>query len=113
MTVVQAPDPYNYESRINRPVRAKLPELDHHGRLKHVIFSEQFERQLLDHLARTATMIRAISRTKSGAGFLTQLLPHRRAMLYFTQPSTRTYLSFVAASQILGMSYSEIRDPRV
>jgi aspartate carbamoyltransferase len=34
-------------------------------------------------------------------------------MLYFTQASTRTFLSFMAACQILGMSYGEIRDPSV
>ena len=41
------------------------------------------------------------------------LLPHKRAMLYFTQPSTRTFLSFQAACQLLGMPTAEIRDPRV
>ena len=39
------------------------------------------------------------------------LLPTRRAMLYFTQPSTRTFLSFNNACHILGMRTSEIRDP--
>ena len=32
-------------------------------------------------------------------------------MLYFTQPSTRTFLSFMAACQILGMTCNEVRDP--
>ena len=32
-------------------------------------------------------------------------------MLYFTQPSTRTFLSFNNACHILGMRTSEIRDP--
>jgi aspartate carbamoyltransferase catalytic subunit len=32
-------------------------------------------------------------------------------MLYFTQPSTRTFLSFSAACQILGMTCNEVRDP--
>jgi aspartate carbamoyltransferase catalytic subunit len=31
-------------------------------------------------------------------------------MLYFVQPSTRTFLSFMAACQILGMQCSEVRD---
>src|SRR5690606_1884312 len=39
------------------------------------------------------------------------LLPTRRAMLYFTQPSTRTFLSFNNACHILGIRTSEIRDP--
>src|SRR5690606_11617306 len=42
---------------------------------------------------------------------LRDLLPTRRAMLYFTQPSTRTFLSFNNACHILGMHTSEIRDP--
>ena len=42
---------------------------------------------------------------------LRDLLPTRRAMLYFTQPSTRTFLSFNNACHILGMRTSEIRDP--
>src|SRR5436190_14223921 len=45
--------------------------------------------------------------------FLGDLLRHKRAMLYFTQASTRTFLSFLAACQILGMSCNEIRDPSV
>ncbi len=42
--------------------------------------------------------------------YLQSLLPHRRAMLYFTQPSTRTFLSFQSACHILGIKNSEIRD---
>jgi aspartate carbamoyltransferase catalytic subunit len=34
-------------------------------------------------------------------------------MLYFTQPSSRTYLSFENACHILGVRTTEIRDPRV
>jgi aspartate carbamoyltransferase len=34
-------------------------------------------------------------------------------MLYFTQASTRTFLSFLTACQILGMQCGEIRDPSV
>ena len=38
------------------------------------------------------------------------LLSDKRAMLYFAQPSTRTFLSFYAACQILGMHPAEVRD---
>ncbi|GAG33815.1 unnamed protein product, partial [marine sediment metagenome] len=31
-------------------------------------------------------------------------------MLYFIQPSTRTFLSFTAACQIVGLPYNEVRD---
>jgi aspartate carbamoyltransferase catalytic subunit len=42
--------------------------------------------------------------------FLQDLLSEKRAMLYFAQPSTRTFLSFYAACQILGMQAAEVRD---
>ena len=37
------------------------------------------------------------------------LLSHKRAMLYFVQPSTRTFISFQSACYILGLQVSEIR----
>jgi len=100
-----------YESLLNRPILAKLPELQRNERLKHLIFAQQFDRELLDHLCSVASVIRSISRNRTGQDFLTGLLSHRRAMLYFTQPSTRTFLSFMAACQILGIVCNEIRDP--
>lgn len=100
-----------YEGRLARPVLAKTPDFTRQERLKHVIFAQQFDRDLLDHFSATASMIREISRTRAGQDFLTGLLSHKRAMLYFTQPSTRTFLSFMAACQILGITCNEIRDP--
>ncbi len=79
----------------------------------HVIDSKPFRRALLDELCELTTTVRTISRTKEGALFLQGLCPDKRAMLYFTQPSTRTFLSFNNACQILGMGTSEIRDPGV
>lgn len=79
--------------------------------LFHVIDPRVFERQLLDELCALATRVRAIAKTPPGARFLQNLAPDRRAMLYFTQPSTRTFLSFNNACHILGMRTSEIRDP--
>ena len=79
--------------------------------LFHVIDPRVFERQLLDELCALATRVRAIAKTPAGARFLQALAPNRRAMLYFTQPSTRTFLSFNNACHILGMRTSEIRDP--
>ena len=57
-----------------------------------------------------ATHIRKIAKTKEGLLFLKSVLPHKRAMLYFDQPSTRTFLSFYSACQILGMNIAEVRD---
>ena len=79
--------------------------------LFHVIDPRVFERQLLDELCALATRVRTIAKTPAGARFLQDLAPNRRAMLYFTQPSTRTFLSFNNACHILGMRTSEIRDP--
>jgi len=100
-----------YASLISRPVLAKAADFQRQERLTHVIFAQQFDREMLDHLCTTASMIREISRHRQGQDFLTGLLSHKRAMLYFTQASTRTFLSFMAACQILGMTCNEIRDP--
>ncbi len=100
-----------YESRLQRPVRMKSPEFERNGRIRHVIFSGQFTAPFLDELGGIADMIRILSKSRAGQDFLINLLPHRRAMLYFTQPSTRTFLSFSAACQILGMTCNEVRDP--
>lgn len=105
-------DLLQYESRLNRPVRAKTPELEHGGRLRHLIFSGQLSVDLLEQLEDVADVIRQLSKHRSGQDFLINLLHHKRAMLYFTQPSTRTFLSFMAACQILGMTCNEVRDPQ-
>jgi len=99
-----------YESRLQRPVRMKTPEFERNGRIRHVIFSGQFSVPFLEELGGIADMIRILSKSRAGQDFLINLLPHRRAMLYFTQPSTRTFLSFSAACQILGITCNEVRD---
>jgi aspartate carbamoyltransferase len=100
-----------YESRLQRPVRMKTPEFERNGRIRHVIFSGQFSVPFLEELGGIADMVRMLSKSRAGQDFLINLLPHKRAMLYFTQPSTRTFLSFMAACQILGMTCNEVRDP--
>ena len=79
--------------------------------LFHVIDPHVFDRALLDELCDLATRVRTLAKSDVGARALRDLLPTRRAMLYFTQPSTRTFLSFNNACHILGMRTSEIRDP--
>ena len=79
--------------------------------LFHVIDPRIFERPLLDELCALATQVRSLARTDQGARILHDLLSTRRAMLYFTQPSTRTFLSFNNACHVLGIRTSEIRDP--
>lgn len=79
--------------------------------LFHVLMAQQFDRETLDELCELTTIIRTVAKAKEGLDFLRTLLSHRRVMLYFTQPSTRTYLSFENACHILGAQTSDIRDP--
>ena len=102
-----------YEARLQRPLLPKLADFRRNDRLRHVIFSRQFDIPLMDRICQIAGKLREIGESKEGLRFLSGLLSHRRAMLYFTQASTRTFLSFMAACQILGMAYGEIRDPSV
>ncbi len=74
------------------------------------LFAQQFERPLLERLCGLATAIRRISKTREGALFLASLLAHKRAMLYFSQPSSRTFLSHLSACEILGMRTGSVRD---
>jgi aspartate carbamoyltransferase catalytic subunit len=79
-------------------------------RPKHILSASQFNRAFLDYMYELINQIRKFDKTKDGLMYLQSLLPHRRAMLYFTQPSTRTFMSFQAACSILGIKPSEIRD---
>jgi len=106
-------DPYAYENLCSLPTREKVTLFNKNDKLFHVIFAEQFDRELLETLCRLATKTRAISKSMDGSNFLRSLLRHKSAMLYFTQPSTRTFLSFVRACQHLGIVYAEVRDPRI
>lgn len=77
----------------------------------HILEAQQFDRDFLDRLCYLTTHMRERHRDRDGALKLRGLLPHKRAMLYFTQPSTRTFLSFASACQNLGMDVIEVRDP--
>ncbi len=76
----------------------------------HILNSAQFDRPFLDYMCVLTDTIRRFDKSKEGLLYLKGLLAHRRAMLYFTQPSTRTFLSFQTACQVLGMNTNEIRD---
>ncbi|MCD6459556.1 aspartate carbamoyltransferase [bacterium] len=80
------------------------------GRIFDILISQQFDRPLLEELIKLANHTRLIAKTKEGLNWLKTLLSHKRIMLYFVQPSTRTFLSFMNACQILGMGISEVRD---
>ena len=87
----------------------KLDFFLRNGRMLDILFSQQFDRSFLDDMCILATQIRRMALTKMGAQKLSNLLSHKRAMLYFVQPSTRTSISFLNACHILGMKISEIR----
>ena len=101
-----------YQPRIARSMRPKCEDFQSEGRLKHLILAAQLTPELLEKLRRMSDMIRRLARTREGNRRLKELLSHKRAMLYFTQPSTRTFLSFMAACQILGITCNEVRDPK-
>ena len=96
------------------PLMKKTPYLMQPGGASyHTLFSQQFDYTLLEKLAALANEIRVIAKTRSGAEFLRQQMSHKRAMLYFSQPSSRTFLSFMSACQILGMPTGEVRDTSI
>ncbi len=100
------------EDIIRLPARERVDMLSRSDRIFHIILAQQFTRGFIDEICMLAEMIRRIHSARQGSDFLRDLLPHRRAMLYFTQPSTRTFLSFTAACQIVGIRYNEVRDPK-
>ncbi len=101
-----------YEQRLQRNTAEKNTEFQADGRLLHLINAGQLTVDLIDQLSDMADQIRLLNRKKATADKLRDLLSHKRAMLYFTQPSTRTFLSFMAACQILGLTCNEVRDPK-
>lgn len=88
----------------------RMARLNRHDKPFHIVLAQQFDRETIEQLCQLADMIRSIGASRQGAQFLRTMISHRRAMLYFIQPSTRTFLSFTAACQIVGMPYNEVRD---
>ncbi len=83
------------------------------GRLFDMIISQQLNRKIVDDIYEITNYLRNISKSKAGSIFMQNILSHKRAMLYFTQPSSRTFLSFESACHMLGIKTSEIRDVSV
>ena len=90
--------------------RPYLARWEGDGMPYHTLFAQQFDRPLLERLCALANRIRFINKTKEGALYLKGLLAHKRAMLYFSQPSSRTFLSHLNACQLLGLTTSSVRD---
>ncbi len=88
----------------------RVSALNRNDKAFHIVLAQQFDRCAIEQLCQLSDMIRSIGGSRQGTQFLRTLLSHRRAMLYFIQPSTRTFLSFTAACQIVGIPYNEVRD---
>lgn len=101
--------PFDWAQWTALPESEKVKYLTVDGRLYDVLFSQQFNRALLDHLYVLTNRIRLISKTREGADWLSTLLSTKKAMLYFIQPSTRTFLSFWSACAVLGVRVVDVR----
>lgn len=91
-------------------VNERAPLFLRKGKPCHALFAQQFDRPMLERFCELANRVRRIAKTRGGMRFLQDLLSEKRAMLYFSQPSTRTFLSFYASCQILGIQTAEVRD---
>ena len=97
-------------SQLSMPEKVECFKREDDGFPSHTLFAQQFDRETLDRLCNLATKIRKIAKKRDGMLFLNSLLAHKRAMLYFSQPSSRTFLSFYSACQIMGLKVAEVRD---
>ncbi|QHI70417.1 aspartate carbamoyltransferase [Tichowtungia aerotolerans] len=88
----------------------KSPYFQQDGRTFHALVAQQFSRPMLEDLCSLATCVRKIAKSREGCSFLQSRLFDKRAMLYFAQPSTRTYLSFDSACQTVGLDCMDVRD---
>jgi len=89
---------------------------DYRNHLFHVLDTTQpeFDRNFLNHLCDLTTAIRNNwGKNKVTLDLMRQWLSHKKAMLYFTQPSTRTFMSFKTACDYLGIQCTEVRDPQI
>ncbi len=101
----------SYEEYFSQSAETRMTHYQKDGRMQHVMLSHQFSIQLLEELFDIADRVKEMTRKPNGIEFLKSLLSHKKAMLYFTQPSTRTFLSFLTACQMVGMDTGEVRDP--
>lgn len=99
----------SWEKFYSLPLSEKLGFFEKDGRMFDCLFSQQLSMQTLNNIFNLANKIRKVAKEKGGLDWLQTLLSHKRAMLYFVQPSTRTFVSFQSACYILGMKVSEIR----
>jgi aspartate carbamoyltransferase catalytic subunit len=101
---------HEFEGRLNRPVQLKLPEFQRNGRLFHVIYADQFTPSLIARISHTADQIRTLH---TAHALMLPQFGDQKVVLYFTQPSTRTFSSFDTAAVRLGLARQAVNDPSV
>ena len=96
-----------------RPSEKHKYLLDTEGTLQSLLFTQQIDRSYLSSLVTLADFIKDHWMEPKFKGKLQSLMLGYSCVLYFTQPSTRTFTSFSLAAQALGMVTEEIRDPNI
>jgi aspartate carbamoyltransferase catalytic subunit len=110
MSQQQALNQVAWDNFCGMSAQEKAPYFIENGRSYHALIAQQFSRPMLEDLCSLATAVRRIAKKRDGNRFLQSQLFDRRAMLYFAQPSTRTYLSFASACQVVGLDCMDVRD---
>ncbi len=106
-------DNLNWDAFKALPFESRIPYFKKENRLFNILFSKQFDINFLDTIYTLTNKVRLVSKTKDGKIWLSTLLKNYKAMFYFTQPSTRTFLSFATACQTLGITFCDVRNPQV
>jgi len=87
--------------------------VDPDGVLQSLVFTQQTDLAWYKRLHKLARVIQKNYDSPDFRAFLCSVLSGYSAVLYFNQPSTRTFTSFSLAAQGLGMVVEEIRDPNM
>lgn len=91
--------------------RAKAISLN--GGCSSFIYTQQIDSSLLEDIVDVANHIKKHYYDVGFRQKLSTLMTGHSCSLLFTQPSTRTFVSFSLAAQELGMCVEEIRDPSI
>ena len=96
-----------------KPLEERIHFYQKDQEIYNILFAQQLSVDFLESIYILTNKIRLISKTTQGKLFLKSLLATKRVMLYFLQPSTRTFLSFLSACQNLGMDIMEVRSQKI
>ena len=73
----------------------------------HLVRSEFFDIQFIDKISQMAKVIK--KNWKAQPVWMQSLLKGKSSLLYFHQPSSRTFLSFSSAASMVGLRHEEVR----